>query len=141
MTAFVPVDEEHVHLKETISNYHEGLSLCMPDLVLSALGDQFIMWNGNYSPDPINWQAHMSLSGDDLDIWPSWMIEQAGPYTNSFDVLSVNVRDNSAVVVTLDTGRNKFRSWEREQTTWLLGKKDGDWKILGYYLQAISNPK
>ncbi|WP_422358558.1 DUF1579 family protein [Reichenbachiella sp.] len=140
VTPFVPINEEHSRLKEIISNYHQGLSQNKPKLVLSALGDQFIMWNGNYSPNPINWQAHMSLSGEDLKEWPAWMIQQAGPYANTFDILSVNVRANSAVVVTLDTGQNKFRKWKEEQTTWLLGKKDDDWKILGYYLQDISNP-
>lgn len=140
VTPFVPVEVEHVKLKEAIDNYHNGLSQNKPELVLSALGDQFIMWNGNYSPDPVNWQAHMSLSGDDLKEWPVWMIKQAGPYSNSFDILSVHIRSNSAVVVTLDTGQNKFRRWEGEQSTWLLGKKNDEWKILGYYLQNMSNP-
>ncbi|WP_456459486.1 DUF1579 family protein [Reichenbachiella sp.] len=140
VASFVPVNAEHVELNEIISNYHQGLIENKPELVLSALGDQFIMWNGNYSSDPINWQAHMALSGEDLKEWPGWMVEQAGPYSNEFDILSANVRANSALVITRDTGQNKFRKWEREQTTWLLGKKDDEWKILGYYLQNISNP-
>lgn len=140
VTPFDSDNKDHNVLKQTISDYHFGLSKNDSQLVLSALGDQFIMWNGNFSANPINWEAHMSLSDDDLKEWPKRFVEQAGPYENQFDLLSVNIRGNAAVVITRDTGKNKFRAWDNEQTTWLLGKKGNEWRILGYYLQNISNP-
>lgn len=49
--------------KIAVSNYHEGFSNDDPDLVLSAIGAEFLMFNGNYSGDPTDWQAHMYLQG------------------------------------------------------------------------------
>ena len=140
MHTFDKTDLLQAGIAKTIQDYHEGLIKNNPDLVKSVLGDQFVMWNGNYSSHPINWQAHMSLSGQELKDWPDWFVKEAGPYSNQFEIISIHTRANAAVVITRDSGFNKFRDWNNEQTIWLLGAVEGNWKILGYYLQNISNP-
>lgn len=142
-TRVTPYDASNVAhqlIKSCIDKYHEGLATGESDLVVEALADQFMMYNGNYSGDAINWQAHMYLTGEDLKLWPEVFVKEAGPYQNSYDLISVHIRGNAAIVVTQDTGKNKFRQWTNQQTTWLLGKNDELWEILGYYLRDISNP-
>lgn len=131
---------EHRLIKSALDNYHDGLTTGNTERVKEALAEQFIMYNGNYSGDAVNWQAHMFLAGDDLELWPEMFIKEAGPYQNDFGIISIHIRGKAAVVATSDTGKNKFRQWNKEQTTWLLGKKENRWEILGYYLRDISNP-
>ncbi|MEO9964759.1 MAG: hypothetical protein ABJF11_03155 [Reichenbachiella sp.] len=133
-------DIEHKEIKQAIDSYHLGLSSGQVKLVTDAISDQFIMFNGNYSGEPLNWQAHMFLSGKDLNNWPSQFIAEAGPYQNQYEIISIHIRANAAVVITRDTGSNKFRAWKNERTTWLLGKKDQKWQITGYYLRDMVNP-
>lgn len=131
---------EYLLIENTLNDYHQGLTTGNIEMVLNAISRHFIMFNGNYSGDALNWQAHLYLSGSDLTSWPSWFIAEAGPYQNNIEILTVHTRANAAVVVSRDTGSNKFRQWNKEQTTWLLGKEDGQYKILAYFLRNISNP-
>jgi hypothetical protein len=64
-----------------------------------------------------------------------------GPYEDSTSVVSVSVRGDSAVVIAKETGRNKVRSWRDEETTWLLGRSDGRWRIVGRIIRDIQLPK
>ena len=128
-------------LQDVISRYHTGFTKNNPEMVLSSLGTEFIMFNGNYSDDPKQWQAHMFLTGDNLQRWPSNFLREAGPYKNSYEFLHMYVRRDAAVVVTRETGSNRFRSWKDESVTWLLGKRDGEWKIVGFFIKDIKNPE
>ena len=124
-----------------ISRFHEGLTAGDPDLVLAALGSEFIMFNGNYSADPTVWQAHMFLTGQALEAWPEAFLREAGPYENQYEFSHTHVRGNAAIVVTRETGRNRFRSWQDEIVAWLLGRRDGEWRIVGYFIRDIRNPE
>ncbi|MGH7599212.1 MAG: hypothetical protein ACREOI_22880 [bacterium] len=53
----------------------------------------------------------------------------------------MNIRGNAAVVVTQETGKNKFRAWENEKVTWLLGRRNNEWKIVGFFIRDIRNPE
>ncbi len=72
-------------LKEVISQYHSGFINNDTAAVLSVLGKEFIMFNGNYSGDPAQWQAHLFHTGDDLQRWPARFLKQAGPYQISMN--------------------------------------------------------
>lgn len=140
MSSYNSDDAAHKLIKVALDKYHDGLSKGDSQGVLEALSPGFVMFNGNYSGEAINWQAHMYLTGEDLAAWPGWFIEQAGPYQNEYEIISVHTRANAALVITRDTGSNKFRHWQNEQTMWLLGKHQNQYKILAYYLKDISNP-
>ncbi|MBV7333237.1 hypothetical protein KFU94_34445 [Chloroflexi bacterium TSY] len=127
--------------KTIIAAYHNGFIINSPQMLLSTLAQQFIMVNGNYSGEPTDWQAHLFLAGNELEAWPALFIQEAGPYKNQFEVLHVDIRGKAAVVVTKDTGRNRFRTWEDEIVTWFLGQYDREWKITGLFIRDLKNPE
>jgi hypothetical protein len=127
-------------IEDVVSRYHRGFIQNDPEMVLSSLGNEFIMFNGNYSGDSTRWEAHLFRTGDDLKRWPARFLEQAGPYQNTFEFLHLDVRNSAALVVTKETGKNRFRSWRNEVVTWLLGKRNGEWKIVGFFIKDIKNP-
>ena len=131
---------DHDDPQKTIQNYHDGFLKNDPEMVLSSLGQHFSMTNGNFSDDPTDWQAHLFLAGDDLEAWPKLFVQEAGPYKNRTHFLHCDIREEAAIVVTKETGHNRFRSWENELTTWMLGRIAGDWKITGLYIRDIKNP-
>ncbi|MEO1054955.1 MAG: hypothetical protein AAFX87_30255 [Bacteroidota bacterium] len=133
--------KEMAAIHQTVIKYHQGFSENNPEMVGAVLGKELIMFNGNFSSDPIKWQAHMYLTGNHLKEWPKAFLEMAAPYQNEFKVLSTHINGEAAVMVTEDTGRNKYRMWKKEQVTWLLGKSDDQWKIIGFYIKDIANPE
>jgi hypothetical protein len=144
LRAQIPSDmpqHETAMLEEAISKYHAGFIKNDTAMVLSAIGKDFIMFNGNFSGDPAQWQAHLFLSGDNLRRWPAVFLKQAGPYENRHEFLHTSIRNNAAIVVTLETGKNKFRAWKNEKVTWLLGKSNEEWKIVGLFIKDIRNPE
>jgi len=131
-------DTENVH--SPIQRYHQGLIENRPEMVTGVLADDFIMFNGNFSAEPAEWQAHMYLSGQSLHDWPIFFLKEAGPYENHFEFIHTDLRGDAAVVVTRETGKNRFRSWENETVAWLLGRREGgDWRIVGYFIRDIRN--
>jgi len=128
-----------IHLP--IMRYHQGFINNDPQTVLTALGQEFIMFNGNYSAESSDWQAHMFLTGQALQAWPATFLKQAAPYENRYTFVHTHVRGDAAVAVTRETGRNRFRAWEDETVTWLLGQRDGAWRIVGFFIRDIRNPE
>ncbi|HEU5039447.1 MAG TPA: hypothetical protein VFT84_01420, partial [Gemmatimonadales bacterium] len=112
-----------------------------PDRVRATLGSSFIMFNGAHSGDPHNWEVHMYLAGPDLDAWPARFVSGSGPHENALRVVRVNLRRDAALVVTEETGRNRFRQWDGEVVTYLLGREGDRWRIVGYFIRDIVNPK
>ncbi len=99
------------------------------------------MINGNYSDDPSKWQAHQFLSGTSIDEWINMMLENAGPFQNSFEIKNHNTRNNAAIVVTNETGRNKFREWKDEEVVYYFGKVENTWKLTGFFIKNLKNPE
>ncbi len=128
-------------LEAAIERYHQGFAENNSDMVLKSLGPSYTMFSGNYSDDQTQWQAHMYLTGEDLKQWPGAFLAEAGPYENSFEILHSYKRGKSALIVTRDTGKNRFREWENEITTWLLGQHEDGWRIVGMFLKDIANPE
>ncbi len=126
--------------RQVVSSYQDALVSGDAQLARASLSSQLLMFNGNYSSEPSEFQAHLFLEGEELDSWLDAFIKEAGPHENQYQFLHSHVRANAAVVVTSDTGRNKFRSWEEEQVTWLLGRIEDKWRIVGMFIRDISNP-
>ncbi len=124
-----------------IDAYHRGLLAGDSGSVIGSLGEDLLMFNGNHSGDPSRWQAHMYLAGDDLAAWPRRMIAEAGPIDNRWEFQHVDIRGDAAVATTRETGRNRFRSWEHELVTWLLGRRDGRWRIVAVFIRDVANPE
>ena len=124
-----------------VEEYHEGLRRNAPERVTAVLGPSFTMFNGNFSGDPRTWEAHMYLAGARLAEWPRNFLAQAGPYENDVRVVRVYLRGDAGLVVTEETGRNRFRKWNREVVAYLLGRQDGRWRLTGYFIRDIANPK
>ena len=80
-------------------------------------------------------QAHMYLSGSEIDEWLTFMLEKAGPFKNNGRFTSINIRENMAIVVTVETGQNKFRQWKDEQTAWFVAAQNGKWKVITYFIK------
>ena len=123
-----------------VEEYQEGLRRGAPDRVRAVLGSSFIMFNGARSGDPKDWEVHMYLAGSELEEWPGRFVAGSGPHENSIRVVRVHVRRNAALVVTEETGRNRFRQWQEELVTYLLGREEGRWRIVGYFIRDIANP-
>ena len=45
------------------------------------------------------------------------------------------------MVVTRESGRNRFRTWNGEIVTWFLGRGPGGWKIVGLFIRDLRNPE
>ncbi len=124
-----------------VEEYHEGLRRNAPERVTAVLGPSFTMFNGAFSGDPHAWEVHMYLAGPRLVEWPVNFLRQAGPYENEVKVVRVNLRGDAGLVVTEETGRNRFRQWNGELVTYLLGREGGRWGLVGYFIRDIANPK
>ncbi len=123
-----------------VEEYHEGFRRNAPGRVTAVLGPSFTMFNGNFSGDPLTWEAHMYLAGPRLTEWPVNFLRQAGPYENQVQVMRVYLRGDAGLVVTEETGRNRFRQWDRELVTYLLGREGGRWRLVAFFIRDIANP-
>ncbi len=101
------------------------------------LGPSYFMADERSAGGPQRISAHLFLSGDRLDSWPRDYLEEAGPHRNTFETISVSIRGDAAVAITRDTGSNKFRSWSNEEVSWLLGRMDDGWRIVGLIVRDI----
>jgi hypothetical protein len=135
-----PASTDSAAVVQAIEEYHAGLRANAPARVLAVLGPSFTMFNGNHSGDPHAWQAHLYLAGQDLAGWPAAFLREAGPYENRVEVVRVHLRGAAALVVTRETGRNRFRQWRGELVTYLLGRESGGWRLVGYFIRDIANP-
>jgi hypothetical protein len=128
-------------LQLALYKYHKGFSEQKLDLTRSAISCQLNMFNGNSSANATDWEAHIFLQDDEINEWINWMIENAGPFKNDITFKTQNKRSNSAILVTEETGSNKFRSWENEEVVYQLGKTNDGWKILSVFIKNLKNPE
>lgn len=127
-------------LVDVLDNYHQGFIVGNPELTRNSIGQHLIMVNGNFSENPAEWQAHQFLNEAEIDDWISMMLKHAGPFENKYTLSSISLRNHAAVVTTIEYGKNKFRQWEAQQTSYWLGNIEGIWKIVGIYIQDLKNP-
>ena len=135
----VTAEDRHA-IEAVLKTYNDGLTRGDLARFRSALDDRLLMFNGAFSADPTDWEAHMYVAPERIDQWVRNYVEGAGPHANRFVLLGLHVRANAAVATTEDTGHNRFRKWEKERVTWLLGRRNDQWKIVGYFIRDIRNP-
>ena len=78
--------------------------------------------------------------------WRRWAISLCDglahcPHENQIRFIHTHIQANAAIVVSIETGKNKFRAWHDEKVTWLLGKDSGAWKLIGFFIRDIKNPE
>jgi hypothetical protein len=134
-------DVEPDDLNKVVRAYHSGLAAERAEQTVHALSRELFMWNGGSSDDPVMWQPHLYLADEAIDQWVTEMVEFAGPHENVVAFLNTDIRGDSGIVVTSETGNNKFRSWTNESVVYLLGRTGGDWKIVGLFVRDVSNPQ
>jgi hypothetical protein len=127
-------------IQTAISNYYKGLEQKNARLARAAFDKQLIFLNGNHSDSPMQWQSHMYLHGRKINSWLEFMVNEASPHQNSIEFKHIYIRGNSALVVTTETGKNKFRSWNNEEVVWSLGSRKGSWRIASVFIKELSNP-
>jgi len=126
-------------ISDVISNYHKGFAESNATLIRNSISNQLNMINGNFSDDPAKWQAHQFLMGNEIDSWLNMMLTNAGPFRNKVQIKNQNMHNNSAVVVTVETGENKFRKWENEEVTYYLANINGSWQMTGFFIKNLKN--
>ena len=128
-------------LTQPVENLRKASNAGDAEGVRNCFGTSLTMLSGNFSGDPLEWEAHQFLAGDDIGAWAEMMITQAGPQIISHqEIKHVHERVRSALVVTSETGSNKFRQWQDELTAYWLGNINGEWKIMGFFIRDIRNP-
>lgn len=123
-----------------LDGYHAALAAGQPETVLEHLGPSYFMGEDKSERGPDRVSAHMYLTGEALTKWPERFLQEAGPYENRFQVISISIRGDAAVALTRETGRNKFRSWQDEEVAWFLGRDDGRWRIVGFLIRDFQAP-
>ena len=141
LAAAAPSPTDSAAVLAAIEEYHEGLRRNEPGRVSAVLGPSFTIFNGNFSGDPRTWEVHMYLAGSRLTEWPVNFLREAGPYENQVQVVRVHLRGDAGLVVTEETGRNRFRQWQGEVVAYLLGRDAGGWRLAGCFIRDIANPK
>lgn len=132
---------DSVDVTSTINLFHYGFVQNDKKMIKSVLSDDLMYFNGNYSDDLATWQVHNYLSGKDLKNWLDFMLKEAGPFENNLRVIHCYIRRNAAILVTTETGRNKFRNWKDDKVVYLLGKQKGKWKLKSVFFKDAANPK
>ena len=134
-----PGDEEAV--AKAVKEYHAAFEAGDPARVLAVLGPTYFIGDEKSAGGKERMSAHFFKVGQTLQDWPKNFLASSGPYRDSTEVVNVSVRGDSAVVLAKETGSNKFRSWQNEETAWMLGRTDGRWRIVGQIIRDIQLPK
>ncbi len=123
-----------------LRSYHDAFQKEDVSAVAPLLGPSVFIADERSAGGPERVKAHLFLAGPRLASWPGSFLQQAGPYRNSFEAVSVSVRQDAAVALTRDTGSNRFRRWSNEEVAWFLGRIDGRWRIVGMVIRDIQLP-
>ena len=133
-----PGDEEAV--AKAVKEYHAAFEAGDPARVLAVLGPTYFIGDEKSAGGKERMSAHFFKVGQTLQDWPKNFLASSGPYRDSTEAVNVSVRGDSAVVLAKETGSNKFRSWQNEKTAWMLGRTDGQWRIVGQIIRDIQLP-
>ncbi|MCI0712985.1 MAG: hypothetical protein L0154_22710 [Chloroflexi bacterium] len=132
---------DHNSLQIPVQHLREGFNNGDVEQIVNCFGSSITMLSGNFSGDPLQWEAHEFLAGDAIRPWAEMMVTRAGPQViTQQEILHVHERVNGGLVVTRESGSNRFRDWQDELTAYWLGNIDGEWKIMGFFIRDIRNP-
>lgn len=135
-------DQTSQEAAAVITQYHNAVNSADVDALLAVLGPQVSMFNGAGSSNPADWRPHLFLSGAEVAEWAQFFVQQSGPHTGSSSIIQATMHQNQGLVITQETGSNKFWSWENQQRVWLLGQTKDGLKIVGiFYPEAGAAPE
>ena len=144
LLALQPADTSDEAEREAVvavlGEYHAAFEAGKPEEVAALLGSTFFIAEDKSSGGADRVGAHLFLAGEEVEQWPAAYLAEAGPYENVFNVLSVSLRGNAAVALTVDTGKNKVRSWQDEEIAWFFGRTEGQWRLVGFIVRDIQLP-
>lgn len=138
---YVKANEKAATPAEVVMKYHGALIEGDAAALTATIGAQIAMYNGTDSEDQLDWQAHMFIEGDQVREWAGFMTTGAAPHKNDVTILKTDMRAGLALVVTRETGSNKFMTWQDSRVVYILGQGGDGWKIVGLYLPEASNPE
>ena len=124
--------------REVVSRFLEALVAGDPEAAASQLDERVFLFNGANQPAPTQWQAHLDVEGES---WPAALLEEAGPIRSQHHILSSHQRGTAALVVTTETGSNRFREYRDETVVYQLRQRPGGWRICGFFYPSLSNPE
>ena len=135
---FSGTDSEDIgDVNAVVRHYNEAILAGNYKSLRGTISEQFMMSNLSTRGDKTTWEPHMFLSGDDIAEWTRDFIKMTAPHQNKVSILSSQQNTDAAIVVTSETGSNKFRSWTNERVTYFLGRQNNEWKILAYVIEDI----
>ncbi len=132
---------EEEAVEHVLRAYNDALERGQPDKVLQVLGSSYFMADEQTPSGSARLTAHLYLTGEALQSWPANYLREVGPHRNEFRVVSFSMRRDAAILLTRDTGSNKFRRWKDEEVAWFFGRTAGAWRIVGMVIRDIQLPK
>ena len=101
--------------------------------ILSTIAPNLVMI-GTSANNTNHIDAHMFLNGEAVEQWVGGMLSDAGPHENQFQLHYTSERMGATVIMMRETGKNRFRTWDNQLVTYILGDFGGQWKIMAYHL-------
>ena len=142
VSSFLPADPEHAEIENLIHRYSDGIRDQDVDAILSCLGPSFFKFRLDENKPqltadhhPRTWQPELFLFGEgDFRDWLETYVRVSVPYENSITFKgSGSGYFGLDRVITEETGRSGHVTWDKVQNTWIVGKIEGQWKILGLF--------
>ncbi len=125
-------DEETV--KELVREINRGFVEGNLDLITANSVGSYFMWARNHSAEPTNWTAEL-FDADLSGLQAGWEETCSLGNQNELEFLNVHSKNGLALVTTRETGANKFYSWQNRVTTYMAGRLDSGWKLLGVVIE------
>ena len=130
--------DQDLEVRQVISRYHQAIVDRDMQTAFNCLGDShFTMSLGQgRTDDPTLWRAGGYRTRDDLlRLYLDYDTPTDSTFANSIEFLHTDVKGNSAVVITRETGSsttgNQTISWEGVTNLWCLAHIEKEWKIIG----------
>ena len=116
--------DETQAIQQVISRYHQAITDQDADAAINCIGTTYL----RFGKMEDQWRAGFNNHGEWADQFRSGL---PSDYTNSIEFMNTNVEENTAVVVTKETGSGGAGSWEDVTNLWFLAQQEGEWKIVG----------
>ncbi len=123
---------------EVVSRFLDALVAGDPGTAASQLDERVFLANGANQSAPTEWQAHLDVAGES---WPAALLKEAGPIRSQHHILSAHQRGTAALIVTTETGSNRFREYRDETVVYQLRQRPDGWRICGMFYPSLSNPE
>ena len=123
--------------EEVVEQFIRGFVEQNAENIVQSLASHVAIFGTDSSGNPLGVNAHMFLNGQAMvREWVQGMLTEAAPHENTYKIVHKSERMGAVIIVSQETGRNHFRTWENQFVTYVLGDFDGRLKIMAYYLRG-----